>query len=205
MSAATRQKILGLFERQKRLSADEIHRELSVSKADVQYHLERFLQQGLIIRENDHPAGEKQPGRKPVYFCIAPKSTPENYLGLSRALLTLLTSKDNCLSLSTLTLSLSAGFSAPQRFPLRLNAAIRFLNQRHYAARWEAHSSAPQIIFLNCPYEQMRFDFPILCQIDHQFISTLLALDPGSVIPHICQQKPFSKCIFDAYFEPSKR
>jgi predicted ArsR family transcriptional regulator len=77
-----------------------------------------------------------------------------------------------------------AQVSEVQDIPLnqaaRLFHAVQRLNQIHYQARWEARSSAPRLIFSNCPYLEISETMPVICEIDAALIQELTGL-PASL------------------------
>jgi predicted ArsR family transcriptional regulator len=200
MSLEIRSNILDLFVNGKSLCADDILLKLAITKGDVQYHLKQLQSEGMIQKEQNPIEQKKRPGRPRVYFSLTSKAMPDNYQSLCNALLPLISASDA----KRLLQLLLVGYIPPIRFPLRLNTAVHFLNQHNYMARWEAHRDAPQITLANCPYEQLRQDFPVLCQIDHQLIAALLALQPSSVTTKFCKQKTFTQCVFYAELESAK-
>ncbi len=176
MPAAVRKQILEYLRSNRCASVSEIAASLDVTRADVRYHLKALLDERLI-RAADAPEMPKRSGRgRPAQrFQLTGRSLPDNNQMLASALLRLYMQTSGRTPQETAAELAATVFDAPQisSMPLfqGLFHLITELNQRHYDAHWEAHRSGPQIFFENCPYASILSEFPLLCEMDRQFIS----------------------------------
>jgi predicted ArsR family transcriptional regulator len=173
---STRQRILDLLSNQDQISAAEISRAISVTQADVRYHLSRMVEEGLILTAKPKHTGHR--GRPARRYTLASKSRRDNFELFTRALLISVrnnTSVEESNKLLQDTAIQIAGEVEPGG-PLgtRLVQAVDQLNLHNYQARWEAHANAPRVIFSRCPFASLRPEFPELCQLDAELLSNLL-------------------------------
>ncbi len=170
---STRQRILDLLSNQDQINAAEISRAISVTQADVRYHLSRMVEEGLILTAKPKHTGPR--GRPARRYTLASKSRQDNFELFTRALLTSArnnTSVEESNKLLQDTAIQIAGEVEPGG-PLgsRLVQAVDQLNLHNYQARWEAHANAPRVIFDRCPFASLRPEFPELCQLDAELLS----------------------------------
>jgi predicted ArsR family transcriptional regulator len=173
---STRQRILDLLSNQDQINAAEISRAISVTQADVRYHLSRMVEEGLILIAKPKHTGHR--GRPARRYTLASKSRLDNFELFTRALLTSVRKKTSVEESNKLlqdTANQIAGEVQPGG-PLgtRLVQAVDQLNLHNYQARWEAHANAPRVIFDRCPFASLRPEFPELCQLDAELLSNLL-------------------------------
>jgi len=83
---STRQRILDLLSNQDQINAAEISRAISVTQADVRYHLSRMVEEGLILTAKPKHTGHR--GRPARRYTLASKSRQDNFELFTRALLT---------------------------------------------------------------------------------------------------------------------
>lgn len=174
---STRQRILDLLSAQDQLSAGELSRALSVTQADVRYHLSRMEQEGLILAIKPRRSGRR--GRPARRFTLASRTKQDNYDLITKALLNSIREK-NSIEVQKIALHEIAEEIAGDTDPVgplgrRLMNAVNLLNQQNYQARWEAHADAPRVIFDRCPFATLRPDYPELCQLDSSLLSILLS------------------------------
>lgn len=173
---STRQQILELLSKQDQVSAAEISRVLSVTQADVRYHLARMVEEGLILIEKPKYSGRR--GRPARRFSLASKSKRDNFAILTRALLRSLqeqyTEQEREQLLVNIARQIPAEFKPGGSLGKRLVQAVDQLNLQNYQARWEAHADAPRVMFDRCPFAALRSDFPELCILDTYLLENYL-------------------------------
>jgi predicted ArsR family transcriptional regulator len=173
---STRQQILDLLSKQDQVSAAEISRVLSVTQADVRYHLVRMVEEGLILIEKPKYSGRR--GRPARRFSLASKSKQNNFDILTRALLRSLqeqyTEQEREQLLVNIARQIPGEFKPGGSLGKRLVQAVDQLNLQNYQARWEAHADAPRVMFDRCPFAALRSDFPELCILDTYLLENYL-------------------------------
>ena len=173
---STRQQILELLSKQDQVSAAEISRVLSVTQADVRYHLVRMVEEGLILIEKPKYSGRR--GRPARRFSLASKSKQNNFDILTRALLRSLqeqyTEQESGQLLVNIARKIPGEFKPGGSLGKRLVQAVDQLNLQNYQARWEAHADAPRVMFDRCPFAALRSDFPELCILDTYLLENYL-------------------------------
>lgn len=173
---STRQRILDLLSIQELASTAELSRAISVTQADIRYHISRMVKEGLILVVKPKQSGRR--GRPSQRYQLATKSMQENYDVLVRALLTSMRVNDSSEVFADLLERIAK--QVPGKFapsgPLgqRLVQAVEQLNLLNYQARWEAHVNQPRVIFERCPYASLRPDFPEICTLDTNLLANLL-------------------------------
>jgi predicted ArsR family transcriptional regulator len=173
---STRQQIVDLLSKQDQANAAEISRALSVTQADVRYHLARMLEEGLILVGKPKFSGRR--GRPARRYSLALKSKQDNFDILTRAWLRSLqeeyTHQEKGLFLVNIARQIPGEFKPGGSLGKRLVRAVDQLNQQHYQARWEAHAEAPRVMFDRCPFAALRPEFPELCILDTYLLENLL-------------------------------
>lgn len=170
----------------------EIARGLSLSAAAIRHHLRRLCAEGLTVSS---PAPASKPGRTARrYFRVGQSQLLANQSVL-RALLTALqqyTPLSEELILSVAEKLAPAASEKPIR--KRLLSAVEHLNQKGYAAYWEAGKDGPRIFLRQCPFFNAEGTEPALCKIDAAFLERLTG-SAGTLQP-IWQQAPQKSCVF---------
>lgn len=169
MKPTTRLRILDFLRRQQTASALELSRALGMTRANIRHHL-------MVLESNDlvEVAGQRRQG----------KGRPENIYGLSRRVLgdsldelasALLTEwlgglpeGERAAGLRSVAGRLGSAYSSAGGGPLvkRLAETVRFLNGRHYQARWEAGAAGARLILGHCPFLAVIERHPELCRVD---------------------------------------
>ena len=173
---STRQRIIDILANRENATAAELSRALSVTQADVRYHVSRMVEEGLIVPSNPKHSGRR--GRPARNYTLASKSLQDNYELLSKALLT--TCLENLLAerkeifLHRVAKHITVGYKPAGPLGSRLVHAVDQLNQLNYQARWEAHANAPRMIFDHCPFASLRPQHPELCQLDAKILEIYL-------------------------------
>jgi predicted ArsR family transcriptional regulator len=194
---STRQRILDLLSEQDQLTAGEISRALSVTQADVRYHLTRMEGEGLVLSITPKHSGRR--GRPARRFNLVSKSKRDNFDLFTKALLDSIRQK-NSIEIQKITLHEIADQIAGEINPAgplgrRLMKAVKLLNQQYYQARWEAHTDAPRVIFDRCPFAALRPDYPELCHLDSTLLAVLISEDVVQI--HSNAHQPDGFCLFN--------
>lgn len=169
MKPTTRLRILDFLRKQQTASAIELSRALGLTRANIRHHL-------VVLESNDlvEVVGQRRQG----------KGRPGNIYGLSRRVLgdsldelasALLTEWLGGLPeeareavLRSVAGRLGSAYSGAGVQPLtrRLAETVRFLNTRHYQARWEAGAAGARLILGHCPFLTVIERHPELCRVD---------------------------------------
>jgi predicted ArsR family transcriptional regulator len=147
---------------------------LSLTKADIRFHIKKLILTGGIVEHNAEPAGLA--GRPACLYELSPSHLPNNYLNLLLCLLKIEKLPMNqgkfqdFINGLVKQMPLTTQTGSPIQ---RYNAAMIILQSQNYSPRWEAGSHGPRFIFQACPYQILVTDFPWLCQFDTVYLSTL--------------------------------
>ncbi len=173
---STRQRILDLLSNQDQINAAEISRAISVTQADVRYHLSRMVEEGLILTAKPKHTGHR--GRPARRYTLVSKLRQDNFELFTRALLTSARNntsvEESNKLLQDIAIQIAGEVEPGGPLGTRLVQAVDQLNLHNYQARWEAHANAPRVIFDRCPFASLRPEFPELCQLDAELLSNLL-------------------------------
>jgi len=193
---STRQRILDLLLKQDGLTAAELSRVLSVTQADVRYHLSQMVVEGLILTVKPKQSGRR--GRPARRYSLASKAKRENYELLTRALINSIREKTSAqekkLLLHDIASKIPGDYQPAGPLGRRLVQAVDQLNLQNYQARWEAHATAPRVIFDRCPFTSLRPEFPELCQLDTNLLENLL--DESVIQVESNAHQPDGYCLF---------
>lgn len=173
---STRQRILDLLSNQDQINAAEISRVISVTQADVRYHLSRMIEEGLILIAKPKHTGHR--GRPARRYTLVSKLRQDNFELFTRALLISVRNntsvEESNKLLQDTAIQITGEVEPGGSLGTRLVQAVDQLNLHNYQARWEAHANAPRVIFDRCPFASLRPEFPELCQLDAELLSNLL-------------------------------
>ncbi len=181
----SRQQVFDYVRSQRSVTAGDISRALGMTPANARHHLNILQELDLIVATTHRKrAGKGRPAR---VFRLSEKVSGNN-MGLLAAILLEefypQAEAENQASRKQKIAKKLAQVSEVQDIPLnqaaRLFHAVQRLNQIHYQARWEARSSAPRLIFSNCPYLEISETMPVICEIDAALIQELTGL-PASL------------------------
>ncbi len=179
----SRQRLLEHIRKNRPVSVQDISLALQMTPANVRHHLGILGEQGLveICAQRTNPGG----GRPAHLYDLSQQAQGSNLEQLVEALLEELAGRLNRADYLEL-LHQAAGRLAVGGLPgggspggsltRRLSAAVRWLNERHYRARWEAHASGPHLILGHCPYQPLPARHPEMCQLDAVMLAHLLGV-----------------------------
>lgn len=194
----TRSLILDFVRRRPFSTVQEIARGLDLTPADIRYHVRVLVKEGhlrSLLPSRHHP----RRGRPAAIYL--PVHTPSLHalLWLCETMMRALPIQSGLSpfdSIKGLVESLPMESFSPSASPpaKRLNEMIRYLKNKGYEARWEAHSSGPMIALYNCPFWPLPLHFPHLCLFDKYLLERLSGLtleqveraDPDEGLPTTC-------------------
>ena len=173
---------------------------MNVTKENIQYHLKKLLQDGIVTRAT-LPANMDTPRGRPTYlYRLAEQARPGNIPDLADKLLEIVLSINPPLSSTPELFERLAGsmfpFQPSTNQAQNLRQSIQRLNQHHYQASWEARASGPFVYFRTCPYASLIKAHPQLCQIDCAILSSLLNRSATQVSKIDLDSRKPPACIF---------
>lgn len=179
-SQATRDRILDYLRENRIASVQALSRAWGLTRADIRYHLNVLVREGLI---EQLPSTSEQPGKRgrpEQFYRLATGRSPDNLAALCDALLTCalqgLSESEIETCLAHLSSQMVTAIQPAAKATQRLNQAIDFLTEHGYRAHWEAHASGPRVLLRNCPYAAILERHPELCRIDLHLIEHLCEL-----------------------------
>lgn len=194
MPPSTSQEILQYLKSHKRATVHEISIGLSLTKADIRYHLKQLIADNAITALPDITSGSQ--GRPARVFMLSPQSSPNNDRALLLAALETLLHGHHGHSMNWVDqLADNLPYPDPNPSPILLiTSAIRLLNTMGYDSAWEASASGPRIYFQTCPYSHLVGSYPDLCQMDLRYLSRLC----GTTFKRVAGIFPegHSRCVF---------
>lgn len=197
----TRAQILEILERQRTATAAQLSRSLQVSAADVRFHLQQLVNDGLI-----EPAGEQrtgEPGRPRRLFRLTPEARQSNLDQLAGVLIQIVAEQLGAAGLAQAASRLAGNLGAG-KLPAgrRLYQAVQRLNELHYQARWEAHAESPRLVLGNCPFAAIIEDHPELCRLDRRLIENLTGLTAEHTAKLETNPRGEIFCLFELQAQP---
>jgi predicted ArsR family transcriptional regulator len=143
----------------------------------VRYHLRKLTRLGIIQKYQD-PDVSLKPGRKPDLYRLSSTTDIQTTLLLCRAILghigTVLPPENAAATLADWILQ-SLDKSALIR-NLSIKELILWLGENHYAARWLAGRSGPELLISNCPYRDLKTESDLICHMDEAIFSKVTGL-----------------------------
>ena len=203
----SRELIFNYIKRNHSVTSSEISKSFGVTRANVRYHLDILVNQGLI-----EVVGKRMPrrkGRPDLLFSIPKFNKGSNLDILSSALLNEL----KCLSpqkkdeiFKAIASKIYTSFHPPgikdhqseelKQLSQKLLTTVEILDKLNYHAHWEAHAEGPRIILKNCPYYQIEPQHPDICVLDKFIIELLLASKVDQIGKLELNERGIPHCIF---------
>lgn len=173
----TRQLIFEHIQTKLIATAPEISRALDVTPANVRHHLSILVAEGAIVVVGERPPQGR--GRPTLLYSVTKHASQHNLDQLSSVMLEKLLDEPSNYERQSRLREIGArmaGVDKNKQIKLtqRLYQAIQRLNEMNYQARWEARSTAPQIILGHCPYSAILAEHPELCELDKFILEELL-------------------------------
>jgi len=192
----TRDRILTYLGKHPPSSAGEISRYLEMTPANIRYHLDILVEEGLVCGSGERPAGGV--GRPILLFSLTSNSLGDNLSPLLEVLLSELTDSENQeQTINQITEILIKGKLERKRSRVqRFNEGIEFLNSMHYHASWEARPQGPQVALRHCPYQDLAQNYPILCQLDEKLLQEIFGTKMNLIQKRDLGKDPLSPCLF---------
>lgn len=165
----SRQRILVYLSQHNGATAAEISISLGVTEANIRHHLAILVSDGRVKTPGTRP--EFRRGRPEKIFSLGENKQKESLGKLAGILLNHMLEYSNGSDTEKILKQL-ANELVPVReqqrglITSRLAQTVALLSEQGYAARWEAHSAAPRILFEDCPYATIIASHPELCQMD---------------------------------------
>ncbi len=175
---SSRQRILSHLRRLGPASAMEVARALSTTPANARHHLSVLASDGRVTVVRKRSAGR---GRPVKIYGLSAALQGDNLAGLLDSVLGEwlgnVPEKKKEERLRELAKALG-GEPQAAHLPLaqRLAQIVERLNEKHYAARWEAGANGPRVIFGHCPYAAIIEKHPELCQMDASLLEGRVGL-----------------------------
>jgi predicted ArsR family transcriptional regulator len=185
---STRLRLLDFLRAHPDSTAADLARGLRLTRADVRYHLNLLLSEGVVAETGKRVRGRGRPARS---LRLTSTVNPQRFDLMANALLSVnlagLNPKETCAYLGQIALQLIATVSPPssstasqtaksQSLAGRLVESIARLNDLGYRARWEAHADWPRIILEHCPFSALYAEHPGLEQLDAVLLEGLLGM-----------------------------
>jgi predicted ArsR family transcriptional regulator len=164
-------------------TASELSSTLNVTAANIRHHLGELKKQEIIETFGKLPG--KGRGRPQQLYRLSRNTLEHNLANLSEALLKFVLDNSSADDLQTQMYKIASIMglefgSYPNLFQ-RLNQLARWLNKRHYQARWEASPTGPRVFLGHCPYSEIIDSNPEICMLDQALISNLIGIQVTQV------------------------
>ena len=180
---STRQRILEVLKEKKQATVEQLAEILELTPVTIRHHLEVLRGEGLVDAPN--VLRRTGPGRPQYTYGLteaAGDHFPKNYHGLADLVFDEIRDRvtqaelDQILSGVAHRLAAQAPSHRRKRAPKEvLNAAVSFLNDRGYVARWERTPEEDYLLHTcNCPYERVAQEHGEVCKMDASFIAQLI-------------------------------
>ncbi len=173
----TRQRILDLLTAKETASAVQISQAMHMTAANARHHLSALVSEGAVV-EIGVRSGQGR-GRPTKVYSLAEPVTSHNLDILAAILMNILmadrTSAEKDALLERIAADLAGEAPLTKNQTQSLYRAIQRLNGLNYRAHWEAHLSAPKIVFGHCPYAAILPEHPELCQVDALLLANMLS------------------------------
>lgn len=171
MHRSTQDEILSILSKNESLTIYELSIFLSLTKADIRYHIMKLLKTGAIYRLQ--PESGKR-GRPAMRYKIDHAYFAHNLPCLINAVFSFVPLDENVISKISKYISSKIETSNTKSTIVKFNDLIIGLTKQNYNARWETQYSGPVIYFSNCPYRQIIQKNPLLCEMDRKIIEGFL-------------------------------
>jgi predicted ArsR family transcriptional regulator len=182
---STRQQILQILKERTQATVEQLSEELELTPVTVRHHLDVLRGEGLV----DAPVAlhRSGPGRPQYAYALTEAAGdyfPKNYHKLADLLFEEIRGKVTPTEMERMMdkvadrLAAQAPPPALKQSPRKaLEAAVRFLNEQGYVARWEKTADGRYVLHTcNCPYEQVAQAHPEVCSMDKKFVHQVFEL-----------------------------
>jgi len=152
---STRKRILELLSNHPSLTVVEFSRLLKLTKADIRYHLDGLIEEG-IVKKNSPPVEHQAAGRPASSFSLASGNLPPIVARFLNGIGELLDNPNLDTRMREFILdsfidSLISDFHPQGSGSIKMNQIVRYLSSLGFSAKWEAGIQGPKIILYNNP------------------------------------------------------
>jgi len=199
---STRDRILSYLEINRIADIPTLSQQWGMTPADIRYHINNLLREGIIEREPNFGQNNSQRGRPVRYYRLISNSTGIVYQELCSSLLSTLlrdlqTPDNNPISL--LAKKLAPDPLPPSSLPQKITRLVDWLNERGYHSNWEAAVFGPKIKLLRCPYAAFLPNYPELCQLDQLILERLLQFPVTQISRINLHSRHPNACIYTSH------
>lgn len=196
-----RQRIISYLSQHKGVCAHEISMALRVTTADARHHLAYLVRTNQIQVVGTRKENKK--GRPVQVYDLSEFSLGDNLPALTGFLLDMLITDTGAIGIEQIMQKLASKMlpdffvQEEKNLTKKLAALILVLNKRGYQAKWEAHITAPRIIFDHCPYKQIIQKHPEICMLDRYILKQSLK---SEILQTACLEKNLmgtESCLFE--------
>lgn len=207
---STRQSILEILKEKNRATVEELGEILDLTPVTIRHHLEILRGEGLVGAPKVlRRAG---PGRPQYTYGLTEAAGdffPKNYHGLVDLVINEIRDRVTPAELEQVLSGVADRLAAQAPSHRRgrgpqdvLNAAVSFLNDRGYVARWEKTPAGDYLLHTcNCPYERVAQKHSELCKMDASFVAQLIG-QPTQRMSHMVSGD--DSCSFRFHFKGSR-
>jgi predicted ArsR family transcriptional regulator len=186
---ATREHILRILKERYQATVVELSQELGLTTVTVRHHLEILRGEGLVAAPTERRC--KAPGRPKYVYTLAEKAStffPKRYDHLANLILSEVQSHLSPTAVNQMMKNIGEHIASQatlvegEDFEARLVAAVKFLNERGYLARWEQCNGGEYLLHItNCPYERVALQHHEVCTVDVTMFTRLLGTSPQRI------------------------
>ncbi len=191
MHKSTEDEILSILSKNESMTIYELSISLSLTKADIRYHILKLLKTGAIYPIQPESG---KPGRPAIRYKIDNTYFAHNLPSLIDAIFSFVPLDDNNISKISNFICSKIETSNTKSTIIKFNDLIIGLTKQNYIPRWETQYSGPVIYFSNCPYRQIIQKHPLLCEMDRKIIEEFL--EKKVTIVHSIQLNETKSCKF---------
>ncbi len=171
----------------------------NTTKVNIQYHLKRMENAGLIEKISGFKGHDKLKGRPANKYKIRNLWLPNNYQELVHQILVLLKNQDQDLDYLQNIVHQWIPYTLTGSLTGILNQAIQILRPMNYEPFWEARSQGPTFYFRNCPYSAIISFHPELCEMDRFLIQAITQHKVKIIERHDKNESPHRGCQFSIF------
>ena len=181
----TRHKILEILKTQSQATVSDLAEVLQMAPVSVRHHLDILQSQDLVTTQTMHKRTVGRPEQVYLLTAQASRFFPNNYQGLSVAVLDELKTRLPPAELHAIFHSLAE--RTAQHAPARaadqtdedwLQQVTEFLTANGYLASWERQGDELVLHTCNCPYAGVAEQHPELCRMDLLLVAELTGQTP---------------------------
>jgi predicted ArsR family transcriptional regulator len=198
---ATRKKILEKLNSSPPQTAAELARSLRLTSANIRYHLNQLIGEGLVVIAGRIAAPRR--GRPNHLYSTTLQAVEGDLtpfvISLWEELVESKSGRQRSDRLSRLAHRLLEGRGTGEtssHLPQQLKRTVYELNSMGYHSHWEAHADSPRLILEHCPFDRIYESLPQLCEVDACVVEALL----GQPVEQIAKRRLIagrgSSCIF---------